>query len=135
MEKTGPNFQMTSLGAISTYTDKGRIELKSLLNLTGAEISINAYAPNEFTPFVHAHKLNEEIYYVLKGEGVFKIDDEEFAINEGDMVRVDPAGKRAIKAGNDGITYMCIQVQQNSLTQATKDDGVLIEDDKASWME
>jgi mannose-6-phosphate isomerase-like protein (cupin superfamily) len=138
MEKTGTNFQVTSLGPIVTRTattdDGRRIELRDTLQLTGAEISINSYGPNEFTPFVHAHKLNEEIYFILKGEGVFKVDDDEFAVNEGDMIRVNPAGARAIKAGNDGMTYMCIQVEANSLHQATADDGILIEDNAASWM-
>jgi len=134
MATSGTNFQVTSFGPIAIESGK-RVEMKETLQLTGAEISINSYGPNEFTPFVHAHKLNEEIYFILKGEGVFKIDADEFAVNEGDMIRVAPAGKRAIKAGNDGLTYMCIQVQENSLTQATHEDGVLIEDDNASWME
>jgi len=139
MEKAGTNFQMVSFGPIVTRTettdDGRRVEFMDTLHLTGAEISINSFGPNEFTPFVHAHKLNEEIYFILKGEGVFKVDEQEFAVNEGDMIRIDPAGHRTIKAGNDGMTYMCIQVEQNSLTQATADDGIMIEDDKASWMD
>lgn len=133
MEKTGTNFQITSLGTFELATEHTRRELKETLNLTGAEISINTYAPNDFTPFVHAHKLNEEIYIILKGSGTFKVDADEFAVSEGDVIRIDPAGHRAIQSER-GMTYMCIQVQQNSLTQATAEDGIIIEDDNASWM-
>ncbi len=84
-------------------------------------------------PFVHAHKLNEEVYIILSGDGTFMVDGEEFAVKEGDVVRVDPAGERALKAGDNGMTYVCIQVQAGSLTQATMDDGAMCET-KASWM-
>ena len=46
-----------------------RIELHEKLGLTGAEISINTLPAGEHVPFVHAHKQNEEIYYIEKGNG------------------------------------------------------------------
>ena len=85
-------------------------------------------------PFVHTHKLNEEVYIVLSGSGTFMVDDDQFDVKEGDVVRVDPAGKRALKAGDDGMTYICIQAQAGSLTQATMDDGVMCDGVKAPWM-
>ena len=102
--------------------------------LTGCEISFNATPAGGFAPFVHAHKLNEEVYIIVSGGGTFMVDGEEFSVKEGDVVRVDPAGKRACKAGDEGMTYICIQAQAGSLTQATMDDGVMC-DSKASWME
>ena len=61
------------------------------------------------------------------------VDGEEFAIEEGSVVRVAPEGERAIKAGAEDLVYICLQTQANSLTQSTNDDGVLSES-KASWM-
>lgn len=112
--------------------EKKRVMVKEELGLTGCEISMNSAAANEFAPFVHSHKLNEETYVILKGTGVFMVDGEEFPIQEGDVVRVDPAGERALKAGDHGLTYLCIQAQAGSLTQSTETDGVMT-DTKASW--
>ena len=37
--------------------------------LIGAEISINTISAGEYVPFIHSHKQNEEIYYVISGSG------------------------------------------------------------------
>lgn len=42
-----------------------RVELHEKLGLTGAEISINTIGAGECVPFIHSHKQNEEIYYVI----------------------------------------------------------------------
>ena len=101
--------------------------------LTGCELSFNSTPAGGFVPFVHSHKLNEEVYIVLRGGGTFLVDGEEFQVQEGSVVRVAPAGERAIKAGDEGMTHICIQAQAGSLTQATNDDGVISET-KAPWM-
>ena len=46
-----------------------RVELHEKLGLTGAEISINTIRAGESVPFIHSHKQNEEIYYVISGSG------------------------------------------------------------------
>lgn len=114
-------------------TKKGRIMAGTELGLTGCEISFNYSQAENFVPFVHSHKLNEEVYIILSGNGKFSIDGDEIDIQEGSVVRIAPAGKRAIKAGNEDLIYVCIQAQAGSLTQATMEDGVISES-KASWM-
>lgn len=122
-----------ALGGKESDGGKGRIMLGAALGLTGCEVSVNSTPAGGFTPFVHSHKLNEEVYIVVSGNGMFHVDGEEFAIQEGSMIRVAPEGKRAIKAGDAPLVYICIQAQKGSLTQATAEDGVL-NDEKASWM-
>lgn len=56
--------------------DGARTELHDILNLTGAEISINNLPAGAGVPFVHSHKGNEEIYAVLSGRGKAVIDGE-----------------------------------------------------------
>ena len=103
------------------------------LGLTGCEVSVNYTPAGKFTPFVHSHKLNEEVYVIISGKGQFMLDNEEIDIQEGSIVRVAPKCERAIKAGDEDLAYICIQSQAGSLTQATNDDGVISES-KASWM-
>lgn len=129
------NYGIMSMGTFGgDLVEKGRVMAGETLGLTGCEISFNATPAGGFVPFVHAHKLNEEVYIVLSGSGTFMVDDDQFDVKEGDVVRIDPAGKRALKAGDEGITYICIQAQAGSLTQATMDDGVMCDDVKAPWM-
>lgn len=77
-------------------------------------------------PFAHSHKKNDENYGVISGAGKAVIDDEEIALAEGDWLRISPAAKRQFFAAEDsGITYICIQVKENSLEEFTADDGVI----------
>ena len=131
MEK---NYALMNIGTFAgDLAEKGRVMAGQELGLTGSEISFNYTPAGQFTPFVHTHKLNEEVYIVVRGSGKFMVDGDEFDIKEGNVIRVSSAGERAIKAGDEDLAYVCIQAQANSLTQATNDDGVISEA-KASWM-
>ena len=103
-----------------------RTELHDALQLTGAEISINALPAGASVPFVHSHKLNEEIYAVLEGTGKAVVDGEEIALRAGDWLRISPSAKRQFfAAADEGIKYICIQVKENSLGGYTATDAVL----------
>lgn len=125
--------EFASLGKKEDGDGGGRVMLGEALGLTGCEISVNRTPAGGFMPFVHSHKVNEEVYVILSGNGTFHIDGDEFPIREGSVVRVAPEGKRAIRAGDQTLIHICIQTQRDSLTQATREDGV-INDEKASWM-
>ena len=111
-----------------------RVELHEALGLTGAEVSINTVPPNGGVPFVHVHTNNEELYIVLEGKGELWIDGETLPIQAGDSFRIDPAGKRAIRAAADSsLKYICIQTKAHSLGGFTMTDAKLV-DYKAPWM-
>lgn len=131
MEK---NYRMTSIGTFkSDLANKGRVMVGKDLELTGSEISFNYLPANQHVPFVHTHKLNEEVYIIISGKGTFMLDNEEIDIEEGNVIRVAPACERAIKASSEALVFVCIQAKDGSLTQATHDDGIITET-KASWM-
>lgn len=115
---------------MSNYTKIGKVEgarteLHDLLGLTGAEISVNTLPAGTCVPFVHAHKANEEIYFILSGSGKAVIDDEEVVLSEGDWVRIAPQGRRQFFAASDSpLTYICIQVKAGSLSAYTADDAL-----------
>ncbi len=104
-----------------------RIELHDKLGLTGAEISVNTLPASVGVPFVHAHKQNEEIYFILEGKGRAEIDGENVELNSGDWVRISPAAKRQFFASADtAFIYVCIQVKANSLENYTATDAEII---------
>ena len=110
-----------------TTIQKGnRTELREKLSLTGAEISVNELPAGANVPFVHSHKQNEEIYGILSGKGKAVIDGEEIPLTTGDWLKILPAAKRQFFAASDsGITYVCIQVKENSLENFTATDAVM----------
>ncbi|EEF92375.1 cupin domain protein [Catenibacterium mitsuokai DSM 15897] len=114
------NYTKTNIG------NEGRMELHEALSLTGAEVSINSLPAGAGVPFVHSHKNNEEIYGVISGKGTATIDNKTIEIVAGDWLKISPAAKRQFFAASDsGITYICIQVKENSLGGFTADDAVI----------
>lgn len=101
-----------------------RVELHDKLNLTGAEISVNQMPKGASVPFVHAHKQNEEIYAILEGKGKFVLDGEDVPFQKGDWIRISPKTKRQLFAEED-LSYLCIQVKENSLEEYTTQDAII----------
>ncbi len=114
------NYTKTTIG------NESRIELHEKLSLTGAEISINTLPAGASIPFVHSHKNNEEIYGIIAGKGKAVIDGEEVELSAGDWLKIAPIAKRQFFAADDSeITYICIQVKENSLGGFTADDAIM----------
>ena len=114
---------MANFNKISVAKD-ARTELHDQLGLTGAEISINNLPAGAGVPFVHYHKKNEEIYFVISGKGQAIIDGETVELAAGDWLRVAPKARRQFSAAADeGISFICIQVRENSLEEYTADDA------------
>ena len=116
---------MANFEKVSVETG-ARVELHDLLSLTGAEISVNSLPAGAGVPFVHSHKKNEEIYGVLSGKGRAVLDGETVELTAGDWLRVAPAVKRQFSAAEDSpISFLCVQVRENSLEGYTADDAVV----------
>ena len=107
-------------------TNDARTELHDTLQLTGAEISVNNLPAGASVPFVHYHKKNEEIYFITNGKGKAVIDGEAVELTAGDWLRISPAARRQFfAAADEGISYVCIQVRENSLEEYTADDAAI----------
>ena len=116
---------MANFNKINMEKD-ARTELHDKLGLTGAEISINNLPAGAGVPFVHYHKKNEEIYFVISGKGQAIIDGETVELTAGDWLRVAPKARRQFSAAADeGISFICIQVRENSLEEYTADDAIV----------
>ena len=62
----------------------------------------------------------------MKGNGKVIIDGEEISLSTGDQIKIAPAAKRQFFASDiSGITYICIQVKENSLKHFTAEDTVI----------
>ena len=114
------NYTKTTIG------NDGRAELHEALSLTGAEVSINSLPAGASVPFVQSHKYNKEIFGVIAGKGTAIIDRDTIEITAGDWLKISPTAKRQFFAASDSsITYICIQVKENSLDGFTADDAII----------
>lgn len=104
---------------------KGKHFLKEELGLSGMEISINSLPAGVAMPFTHTHKLNEEVYFFLSGEGEFSVDDHIVPVGPGSVVRVAPEGRRCWRnSGEQPLNYLVIQARNGSMTESTTEDGL-----------
>jgi mannose-6-phosphate isomerase-like protein (cupin superfamily) len=54
----------------------------------------------------HGDSRQEEVYFVVRGSGVMRIDGDEIALKPGRFVRVDPESTRLPIAGDDGLEFI-----------------------------
>jgi mannose-6-phosphate isomerase-like protein (cupin superfamily) len=59
-------------------------------------------------PYGHTHKVQEEVYVVVRGSGRMKLDDEIVELKEWDAVRVPPGTWRGYEAGPEGLELLVI---------------------------
>ena len=137
----GTNFTAVSAGKFDGLKDyvlplgegvsvNGKVFTGEALKATGMEMSLQTMQPGQASPFLHAHKRHEELYMIISGEGEFRVDDKVFPVAEGSLVRVAPAGKRALRnTGGAALVVMCIQYQAGSFApdDTPAGDGVILE--------
>lgn len=144
----GKNYSSVSIGKLDDLRDfklsfgprhevSGKVFVGQALGASGAEMSFQSFLPGEGSPFLHAHKTHEELYIVLKGEGEYLIDGKILPLSEGSIVRVAPAGKRALRnTGKTNMIVICIQYKANGF--GTEDspmgDGIIFHED-LNWKE
>ena len=56
----------------------------------------------------HDHSGNgqEEVYFVVKGSGVMRVDSDELELRPGRLIRVDPDSTRVPISGADGLEFI-----------------------------
>ena len=140
---TGKNFSAVCVGKMNEIIEHelpmgpgvtilGKVFAGQAVGATGSELSFQTLVPGQDSGFLHAHKTHEELYIILKGEGLYQVDGEVFPVSEGTIVRVAPDGKRALKnTSADNMTMLCIQYKANAFTEADSPmtDGVILPDE------
>ena len=141
--KSGKNYKVINVGKFNDLMDyelplgpdftlHGKVFAGQAVDATGSDLSFQTLVPGQDSGFLHTHKTHEELYIILKGEGMYQVDGEQIPVSEGSIVRVDPAGKRALKnTGSENLTMMCIQYKANAFTEADSpmEDGVILQEE------
>lgn len=138
--RTGNNFTAVNVGRLNEIKDyvlplgdikiPGKVFVGQMLGTTGSELSFQSFAPGQDGGFLHVHKNHEELYFILKGEGLYQVDGENIPVSEGSIIRVSPEGKRAIRnTGTEEMLMLCVQYKGNTFTAEDTTDGVILSDE------
>lgn len=122
------NYKKIEIGKLSEIInlENGKVFLHDSLELTSCEISINIVPKGFKVPFNHKHKQNEEVYIILKGEGIITVDDTPVNVKEGSVVKILPDASRTIENTSDReFEFICVQAKANSLEQFGLQDAEL----------
>jgi mannose-6-phosphate isomerase-like protein (cupin superfamily) len=111
----------TNQGDSMGYTTKAIDELESIhhgsVKLAAAELGVRSFGmqvldfPAGFSDYPehdHTADSQEEVYVVLGGEADFVIDGETVNVSSGQMLKVDPASRRKLYPGVDGVRVLAI---------------------------
>jgi mannose-6-phosphate isomerase-like protein (cupin superfamily) len=72
------------------------------------DFRISRYAPNAYVG-EHMHKVQEQIYYVLEGEGVLTLDKERHLMRPHDYVYVPPGVRHSFtNTGTVGLVFLVV---------------------------
>ena len=105
---------------------ESKIFLGKELGMTGAEASLQRITVGEDAPFFHSHKTHEELYVIISGKGEYEVDGEKIAVSEGSIIRVSPAGVRALRNTSDkDMVMMCIQYESKPITDFMEDANII----------
>lgn len=107
----------------------GKVFGGAAVGATGADFSLQSFAPGTETGFLHTHKCHEELYFFLSGSGEFQVDGRVFAVGEGSVVRVAPEGRRSVRNnGQEPLVMLCVQYRGATFTPEDAADGVILPD-------
>jgi len=72
------------------------------------DFRISRYAPNAYVE-EHSHRVQEQIYYVIEGEGVLTVGGEEHLMRPHDYVYLPPGVRHAItNTGTGGLVFFVV---------------------------
>lgn len=105
-------MDIQNIERVHAFTTKDGSEIRELLayrnscirNQTLAEARLPAGAST--TP--HRHLKTEEIYYVLDGEGLMRVDQETAPVGPGDAIAIPPGASHQItNSGDTVLRFLC----------------------------
>lgn len=108
------------------------------LELQGVALGLIKIPPSQGYTFTHRHREQEEVYIVIEGGGEILVGNDLVPLRPGDLVRVAPATRRALKAGDTGLFVICagaipLGFPKHPQSRYLIDDGIPDYDDLPPW--
>jgi len=105
-------MQIQNLNAQTPFTTADGSTIRSILDLTNAPVANQSLAEASLLPCGktdrHYHKLAEEIYFILEGDGLMEIDGKEQAVGPNDAILIPPSAWHQItNTGTEALRFLC----------------------------
>lgn len=99
-----------NLSSQKPFITKDGSQIRSILDRANAPVENQSLAeasiPAGGATDRHYHKLSEEFYFLLEGEGLMEIDGETLRVGPGDAILIPPGAWHQIKA-ESGLRFLC----------------------------
>jgi mannose-6-phosphate isomerase-like protein (cupin superfamily) len=103
-------MEIRNRGQQVPFTTKDGSTIRSLLDKANAPVLMQSLAEATLVPGAatdrHYHKLSEEFYYLLEGEGTMEIDGETREVGPGDAILI-PAGAWHRIEARSALRFLC----------------------------
>ncbi|MEO8205963.1 MAG: cupin domain-containing protein [Chthoniobacterales bacterium] len=103
-------MMIQNLSQQKKFTTKDGSEIRSILDRTNAPVQNQSLAeasvPAGTTTERHYHKLSEEFYFILEGNGEMEINGEKHPVKPGDGILIPPGVSHHITATGD-LRFLC----------------------------
>ena len=105
-------MDIRNINHVTPFTTKDGSEIRELLAHRNSCIRNQSLAearlPPGATTTAHYHPATEEIYYILEGDGLMQIDDDEQPVGPGDAIAIAPGSRHQIKnVGQVTLKFLC----------------------------
>ena len=99
-----------ALASQKPFTTKDGSTIRSILDLTNAPVKNQSLAearvPAGGATERHYHKLSEELYFILEGDGTMEIDGESRPVRVGDAILIPSGAWHQITATRE-LVFLC----------------------------
>lgn len=92
-------MEVLNVNEVKEFSMEKRIR-KKLLSSEQLTAEFVCYEPGQSTP-QHPHPKQDELFYVIEGQGTFIIDDKEIPVNKSSLILVPARVKHGISANKD----------------------------------
>lgn len=101
-----------NLNEAEAYTTKDSSEIRELLAYRNSSLRLQSLAEARLSPgrstTPHRHRESEEIYFLLQGQGLMTVEQEQQPVREGDAIAILPGQWHQIKnTGNCQLRFLC----------------------------
>jgi mannose-6-phosphate isomerase-like protein (cupin superfamily) len=105
-------MNVQNLNRVTSFTTKDGSEIRELLAHRNSSIRNQSLAEARLPPgastTLHYHPRAEEIYYILSGQGLMRLEPETMTVGPGDAVAIPPGRIHQItNTGNTTLIFLC----------------------------
>jgi quercetin dioxygenase-like cupin family protein len=104
-------MEVRAYAEAEAFTTKDGSTIRELLGLPTSSARNQSLAEATLAPGQatqrHYHRASEELYYLLEGSGEMEIDGDRREVASGDAILIPPGAWHQIRAGADGVRFLC----------------------------